>query len=136
MKMSLARRFTVCIVLLAALLGPSCGGVDRPSVAEWSPIWQQVVAGIPSEAQLGDPPDVALCGHALGVLRTSQEELTPMPDPAIEPVVNEWIRVAEDALFECPPSSEQLPDMAAAYAELARLEAEVAVVLSIDSVDK
>lgn len=61
--------------------------------------------------------------------------LFPTPDPALDPVVEEWVRVAEDAFFECPPSSASIPDLASAYAELQRLEAEVEVVLRIDTAD-
>jgi hypothetical protein len=35
-------------------------------------------------------------------------------------------------MFECPPSSHEIPDLAFAYDELARLKAEVDAVLVID----
>jgi hypothetical protein len=87
---------------------------------------------VPSAAELGDPPDRALCSAALGVLRTKSAELSPTPDLAIDSVVTEWVRVAEDLLFECPPSSDRIPNLAFAYDEMLRLEVEVEAVLAID----
>jgi hypothetical protein len=81
---------------------------------------------------LGDPPDRQICGDALAELRAIQPELFPTPDLALDETVTQWVSIAEDAMFECPPSSARIPTLADAYAELARLEAEVAAVLDID----
>ncbi len=113
----------------------ACGNGGRPSVAEWQPQWERVTATIPSPTELGDPPNVDVCRSVLGIIRSERETLFPTPDPALDPVVEEWVRVAEDAFFECPPSRAGIPDMAGAYAELRRLEAEVDVVLRIDTGD-
>ena len=88
---------------------------------------------MPTADDLGDPPDYATCSAALGEIRSESADLLPTPDAAIDPIVREWLRVAEDALFECPPSSAALPDLSSVFAELLRLEAEVNVVLEIDS---
>ena len=119
--------------LLVVLLVSACGGDDRPAVGEWQPIWEGILADFPAAAELGDPPDRSICTESLGVLRTTSSDLYPTPDPAIESVVDEWVRVAEQILFECAPSTGGTPNLESEYAELARLEAEVAVVLSIDS---
>jgi hypothetical protein len=91
-----------------------------------------VVGGIPSAAELGDPPDEDICANELARLRIVQVDLHPTPDLAIDDVVREWVRVAEQAFFECPPSSTLIPDLDSAYEELRRLQAEVEVVLSFD----
>ena len=115
------------LILIAA-----CGGAGRPEVAEWRPIWESVIADVPSATELGEPPDRELCSEALGVLRSRSGDLSPTPDQAIDAVVTEWVRVAEDLLFECPPSSDRVPDLAFAYGEMLRLEAEIDAVLAID----
>lgn len=107
----------------------ACGNASRPSAAEWIPRWETIVASLPPLESIGTPPSEELCQETLGVLRTDQGHLIPSPDPAIDDVVQQWVQVAENAFFECPPSSEDVPDMAAAYDELSRLEAEVNVAL-------
>ncbi len=87
---------------------------------------------MPTLDELGDPPDRDVCGHALGVLRSERPDLLPAPDPALDVAVEEWVVIAEDAMFECPPSSHEIADLAQAYEELARLEAEVNAVLELD----
>ena len=128
----LGRLRTLTLGVTLVILVAGCGGDDRPSVAEWRPIWVDVIADVPSAEDLGDPPDRGVCSEALGLLRSRSEELSPTPDQAIDGVVTEWIRVAEDLLFECPPSSDRIPDLAFAYSEMFRLQAEVDAVLAID----
>ena len=101
-------------------------------MAEWQPTWDALVGGIPTPAELGTPPDGALCQSALGLVRSAEDDLYPTPDRAIDEPVKEWVATAEDAFFECPPSSSAIPDMAFAYGQLQRLEAEIAAVLAID----
>jgi hypothetical protein len=109
----------------------ACSG-SRPTVDEWQPSWDQLIGGIPTSAELGRPPDRSLCTEGLGLVRSAQAGLFPTPDRAIDDAVNEWVSVAEDAFFECPPSSRAIPDMDFAYGQLARLEAEITAVLEID----
>jgi hypothetical protein len=120
---------------VAALLvvAAACGSTDRPAVAEWQPVWDAIVAGIPTAAELGQPPDRDRCNEGLGFLRSSQGSLFPTPDQAIDGAVREWVEIAEDAMFECPPASDAIPSMEFAYGQLDRLRAEVASVLAIDS---
>lgn len=131
----MVRRFGAAALVLVAvgsLVLTGCASDERPSPDEWQPVWLSMTNLMPSATELGDPPDRPTCSAALGEIRSARSELFPTPDAAIEPVVREWVRVAEDALFECPPSSSALPDLAAVYADLARLEAEVSTVLQID----
>jgi len=116
------------LALLAA-----CSDDSRPSVAEWEPVWVSVVDAFPSATELGQPPDRDVCSQSLGELRSTSGELFPTPDLAIDDVVTDWIRIAEDTLFECPPANQGVPNLDFAYGELARLQAEVAVVLEIDA---
>ena len=127
----------VCMVFatLLVFLLTGCGGTSRPSVAEWQPAWEGIVGDVRSISATGQPPDHSTCNHVLGNLRSSRGQLFPTPDPAIDNTVTEWLRVAEHAMFECPTSTEEIPDMTDSYAELVRLEAEVEVVLAIDSAE-
>ena len=120
------------VVVTALLLLAACTGSDRPSTEEWQPVWQAASDAMPTLEELGDPPDSDICGHALGILRAERPDLLPAPDPALDVAVEEWVIIAEDAMFECPPSSHEIADLAQAYEELARLEAEVNAVLDID----
>lgn len=119
-------------LLTALTLLPACGGSDRPAVDTWSARWDEAVASIPTMAQLGSPPDKELCESVLTYLRETRNDLLPTPDRAIDDVVTLWIRIAEDAFFECPPRGTEIPDFAYAYGELARLQAEVEAVLELD----
>jgi len=127
------RTVTIAGLLLLLLLLSACGGESRPSVEEWQPIWEGTVGNFPSPQELGEPPDHAVCSHELGVLRSESVDLFPTPDLAIDDVVADWLHIAQSVVYECPPSSQRLPSMEYAYGELARLEAEVAVVLTIDT---
>lgn len=51
----------------------------------------------------------------------------------VRDVVTDWLKIAENMVFECPPSNQTIPNLEYGYNELARLEAEVAVVLAIDT---
>ena len=127
-----SRPARACGLAILVLLIVGCSGTDRPSASEWEPTWSAAVATLPALEQLGDPPSTEQCGEALGQLREIRPALDPTPDPALDAVVHEWVQVAEDAMFECPPSSAELSDFAMAYGELARLQAEVDVVLEFE----
>jgi hypothetical protein len=65
-------------------------------------------------------------------IRSNREELFPTPDLAIDNTVTDWVEIAEDAFFECPPNNEQIGSFFEAFEELARLQAEIEVVLEMD----
>lgn len=92
--------------------------------------------GFPTPEELGDPPDHAVDSHGLGVLRSEAAGLTSTPDLEIDDVVTDWLKIAENTVYECPPSNQTIPNVEFAYNELARLEAEVAVVLAIDTASR
>ena len=119
------------LVLAGVLVVAGCSS-DRPSVDEWQPAWDQITAAIPGDAATAVTLSESACGDTLAFLRSHRAELSPTPDLAIDDVVTAWVEIAEDAFFECPPSNEQIHDFAEAYAELERLEAEVALVLEMD----
>jgi hypothetical protein len=118
----------VLFMVLPIALG-ACGNRERPSVSDWRPTWDAIVDRLPSSSELGSPPDQEVCSRALGELRSLSPDLIPTPDLAVEQAVQEWVRVAEEMMFECPPSSDRIPDLESGYAELDRFEAEVDVVL-------
>lgn len=120
---------TLAILLMAA----SCGRSERPEVADWQPTWETATSLLPLQDELGDPPDRETCSRVLGDLSAVVPELFPTPDIAIEGTVRDWVTIAEDAMYECPPSSAQLPDLGHAYDELARLEVEVDAVLAMEA---
>ncbi len=131
---SKVRSLVVVVILLAAavLILVAQSGPGRPIASDWASTWDRAVTAMPTSEDLGDPPDRNLCSHALGELRSIRPDLIPTPDPALDAAVDEWMRVAEDALFECPPASGELPSLASAFDELVRLQAAIDVVLDID----
>jgi hypothetical protein len=120
------------VLLGLVMTAAACSDGGRPSASEWESAWTATVEAMPTLEQMGDPPDRDTCSHALGVLRSGQTELIPTPDPVLDATVQEWLAVAEDAMFECPPTSAELPNLEVAYDELGRLAAEIDVVLEID----
>lgn len=126
------RKSAVAWLLTLLLVAAACGDPERPGAIEWSAHWDAMVAVVPSQAELGTPPDIDLCSHALGELRTLSPDVTPTPDLAIDSVVHEWVRIAEEMMFECPPESDKIPDLESGYEELRRLEAEVSLVLEFE----
>ncbi len=127
-----SRRAGGAALLLIVLVLASCA-TSRPTVETWEPIWKRVSDGIPSEATIGNTdPDRAVCSDALAFLRSNRNDLFPTPDLAIDDAVADWVEVAEDAFFECPPRNQQIVGFAEAYAELARLRGEIELVLDMD----
>ncbi len=126
-------RSSVLLGLVLFLLLGACGEQTRPTVAQWQPKWQAVRASVPEQPAAGDQPEAAMCNETLGTLRTMRPDLSPTPDRAIDEAVREWFQIAEDAFFECPPRSGPIESFADAYAELLRLEAEIDLVLELDS---
>lgn len=97
-------------------------------------MWHGLVTGIPTAAEIGQPPDAAVCNDGLVLVRSTSGAVQPTPDRAVDQAVREWVGIAEDAFFECPPSSHAVPSFGAAYQELAELEAEVMAALAIDEI--
>jgi len=121
----------VGVAVVVALVVSACATV-RPSVEEWQPAWEDITAAIPPQSVVGENPPRALCNDVLASLRKGQADLFPTPDLAIDDTVKDWVKVAEDAFFECPPDNDEIGSFTEAYAELLRLEREVELVLVMD----
>ena len=126
-------RSSVRLALVLLLLLGACAEQTRPPVGEWQPKWRAVLASIPEQPVVDEQPEAALCNDTLATLRTMRPGLSPTPDRAIDDAVQEWFQIAEDAFFECPPRSGPIGSFAESYAELLRLEAEIDLVLGLDS---
>ena len=126
-------RSSVVLALVLFLLLGSCADQTRPTVREWQPKWQAALALLPEQPAAGQEPEADLCNETLSTLRSMRPELSPTPDRAIDDAVQEWFQISEDAFFECPPRSGPIGSFADAYAELLRLEAEINLVLGLDS---
>jgi len=119
------------LVAAIALIASACAS-SRPSVDEWQPTWDRAVTGIPEQSTVGENPPRTLCDATLVHLREIRPDLSPTPDLAVDDTVRDWIDVAEAAFFECPPASQQVASFAEAYKIMARLQAEVDLVLDMD----
>lgn len=125
-------RPALAATLLALTLLVSSCSEPRPTVAEWEPVWERIVAEIPAELTGGEDPSQATCSEVLAFLRSNRADLFPTPDPAIDETVTEWVEVAEEAFFECPPTSAGVGSFPETYAELLRLQGEIGLVLDMD----
>ena len=96
-------------------------------------MWDRTVAGFPTIEELGDPPDRDVCGAALVELRSSSGDLQPTPDRGLDEPVRSWVELAEEIVFDCPPSSSIVPSLEFAYRELALIEAEIDAALDVAS---
>jgi hypothetical protein len=101
-------------------------------VEEWQQDWQLIVDAIPSESAIGENPTRAICNETLGILRSNRASLFPTPDLAIDDTVRDWIDIAEDAFFECPPNNERVRGFPEMYQLLRRFQGEVDLVLEMD----
>ncbi len=119
----LRRPAAIALVLLVASLS-ACSN-SRPTVDEWLPLWDQAVALIPSQAELGDPPSEDLCEQVLVNLREVSVDLALTPEETLDAAVDAWIGVAEQAFFECPPEEGEISNLDEAYEEMAQLQTEI-----------
>lgn len=109
-------------VVLGLSLLVACSRGDRPDTATWLPSWDAIVAVVPDQSELGDPPDEALCKETLADLRSQNEDLLPSPSVTVDDLVMEWVAVAQAAFFDCPPEGEDINSFDDAYEELDRIE--------------
>ena len=118
------------MVAAFAVLVAACASSDRPDAASWLPAWEEITDVVPDQADLGEPPDQALCQDILSALRVKSDGLIPAPSVTVDDLVGDWIAIAETAFFECPPEEQDLTSFADAYQELDRIEQSVATALS------
>lgn len=81
-----------------------------------------MVDTVPDRGALGDPPAEELCQETLADIRSQRENLLPSPTESIDELANEWISVAEEAFFDCPPEGQEIDSFDEAYEEMQRVE--------------
>lgn len=113
------------IVLLAVLA--ACGG-DRPSAAEWGPIWDTEQAAMPSADELAAGGQAG-CDRLVAELRAGGDRLRPTPSEALDAAVESWLEHAKGIAFDCVDDVALLDEQ---YAELDILTAEVDAGLSAE----
>lgn len=128
--MSVVVRSGVITLLALTLAMVGCSGEDRPDTASWLPQWEAIHSVVPDQAELGDPPDAALCESTLASLRLANEDLLPSPSGTVDDLVTEWVALAEAAFFDCPPEGEITGSFPEAYQEMERIEESVDTALS------
>lgn len=116
------------VVSTMLILGLSACSGGRPTFAEWLPFWTHTIGSIPGEDFVSSDTSQEVCEQTLADLRIHQGSLLPTPDEAIDATVRDWIDVAEQVFFECPP----IGGFSDSFAELRRLEAEIDVVIELD----
>lgn len=126
-------RTWIAVPVGLAILLAACGGSDRPALSEWQSQWESLVAAIPAESELGDPPDKDRCAETLGIIREAAPGLRVPPDMAADDAVSAWLTTSESAFFGCPPGSGEITSFSVAYEELERLEREINVALGLES---
>jgi hypothetical protein len=134
-QLRLPHLLAVLVATLVVTVAIAGCAEERPDPEVWQTTWDAVRDRLPPLEMMTGEPDQAVCSATLAMLREETPTLSPTPDLAIDDVVRDWIEIAEDAFFECPPRGEEIDSFEKAYGELERLEAEVAVVLEIDTAE-
>lgn len=114
----------------ALLVVVGCAASDRPEAAEWQTEWQAIVDVIPDESEIGDPPSEDLCRTTLADVRTLSEDLLPAPTASIDDLANEWVSLAEEAFFDCPPEGQDVDSFEDAYNEMRRVQNSIETALA------
>ncbi len=111
------------VVAALVLLAAACGKDEpRPGEAEWRAVWDEATAVVPeSEAGLTRP----VCDVLLRITRADREQLIPSPRATVDPLVEEWVGVAEALGLEC----EEYGDAGGQLGRLAELIGEVEAAL-------
>ena len=120
-------------IWIAALLLISivaCSSNDDGDSERWRLDWQRVTSVVPEQSELGDPPDQDVCRSTLADIRAAQEDLPPAPTEGIDELSNEWVAIAEETFFECPPQGPDIDSVEDAYRELQRIEDAIQVALA------
>ncbi len=112
-------------ILVVLVLGACGGGDQRPTVAAWTPRWDDVVALVPTRDLVTSGAAQATCEEVLVDLREARPTLTPGPDEAVDQAALEWITFAESTFFECFEADAGADSVTTAYDRLDQLESEV-----------
>lgn len=130
--MSLARTGR-SVVVAALIMLVSCTSTDRPDIGIWNDRWETMTSIIPDQGDLGEPPDEALCRSTLAQIREKSDTIFPSPSVTVDDLAEEWVTVAEEAFFDCPPEGQDIHSFDDAYRELDRLERSVMAALGDDA---
>ena len=112
--------------MFLAILVAGCADA-RPTLAEWETIWNEARSALPEYS--GEPIAPEDCNEALATLRTLAPDLESVPDASLEGVVDQWLDIAEEAMFECPPRQSGTASFEEAYEAMRVLELEISAVL-------
>jgi len=121
------RRSVVVAVLALILVG--CGREARPELAEWETHWNRVVSQVPTIDDLDVDDPKPLCDQALALVREERVYLIPTPELSLDDPVDDWLNVADETFFECPPRSGDIQGFDEAYLLLDDYLAEVQAAL-------
>ncbi len=113
-----------------ALLLNACQREARPPVSEWQGHWDRVIAAVPTVEALSGDDAKSLCDTALTLLREERLYLLPAPESTLDDPVEDWLSVADETFFECPPRSGEVQGFAEAFVLLDDYQAEVEAALA------
>lgn len=119
---------SILIVIAFGLV--ACSGQSRPSRAEWRQHWDRVVERVPTLDDLDVDDSKAQCVEALALVREERVYLIPAPEVALDDPVDDWLNVADETFFECPPRSGEIRGFEQAYVLLDDYVAEVQAILA------
>ncbi len=103
------RWLTVLLVVMAA-----CSAVE-PSVTDWvDEVWAPMRDAIPSPEEAS----AEVCDTALGTIRARSERIRPAPYVELGDATREWVRRAENLLFDCAAGN--APDYQDRFEQLGR----------------
>jgi hypothetical protein len=120
----------LAIFVAFALMLAGCSSTDRPDAERWRLDWQMMVSLIPDQFELGDPPNQELCQETLAGIRAQSEDLLPSPASSIDELANQWISIAEEAFFDCPPEGQEIASFDDVYIEMQRVQDSVDTALA------
>lgn len=117
------------MLVVIALVFVGCANDSRPSRSEWQVHWDRVVAQVPALDDLAVEDPRPACEEALALVREERVYLIPAPEVTLDDPVDDWLSVADETFFECPPRSGDIQSFEQAYGLLDDYMAEVQAVL-------
>ena len=108
----------------------ACQREVRPSVSDWQGHWNRVIAAVPAVEALEGEDAKSLCDTALTLLREERQYLLPAPESTLDDPVDDWLSVADETFFECPPRSGEIQGFDEAFTLLDDYQAEVEAALA------
>jgi hypothetical protein len=115
-------RRTVAVLVILTAIAACSSEPDRPTVADWQRQWTAAVAQVPTVDDLtsADAPE-DVCGEALAAVRDDRSgSLDTTPSATIDAAFEDWTKVTETYLFDCPIDDPgQLEELESASVEAA-----------------